>query len=95
MPAMPLKRETDISGRLNLEAAVDRLATSESRALLACYGADLGHLVGERATVCAARPLARRASLQLVGIARYSSSLRLPLHSMEHTAHPVQLPFLG
>ncbi len=35
------------------------------------------------------------AVLQLVGIARYSSSLRLALHSMEHTARDVQLPFLG
>ena len=47
------------------------------------------------ATSRAARPLARMAALQLVGIARYSSSLRLALHSMEHTARDVQLSFLG
>ena len=38
---------------------------------------------------------ARSAALQLVGIAGYSSSLRLALHPMEHTARTVQLPFLG
>ena len=48
-----------------------------------------------RATPCAARPLVRTAALQLVGIAGYSSSLRLALHPMGHTAHVVQLPFLG
>ena len=48
-----------------------------------------------RATACAARPLVRMAALQLVAIARYSSSLRLALHPMGHTAHAVQLPFLG
>ena len=30
-----------------------------------------------------------------VGIAGYSSSLRLALHATEHTTHTVQLPFLG
>lgn len=65
------------------------------------------------ATSRAARPVVRMASLQLIGIARYSSSLRLaphkdvqappkrmdvrerPLHPTGHTAHAVQLPFLG
>jgi hypothetical protein len=47
------------------------------------------------ATPRAARPLARMAALQLVGIARYSSSSRLALHTMERTARDVQLPFLG
>jgi hypothetical protein len=42
-----------------------------------------------------ARSLVRIAALQLVGIARYSSSLRLALHTIEHTARDVQLPFLG
>jgi hypothetical protein len=35
------------------------------------------------------------AALQFVGIARYSSSLRLALHPARRTAHTVQLPFLG
>jgi hypothetical protein len=48
-----------------------------------------------RATARAARPLTRMAVLQLVGIARYSSSLRLALHAMGRTARAVQLPFLG
>ena len=52
-----------------LEAAVDRLAASEIRAFTMGDGSGWRHLVGERATVCAARPLARRAALQLVGIA--------------------------
>ena len=52
-------------------------------------------LLVNRATACAARPLARMAALHLVGIARYSSSFRLALHPMGHTAHAVQLPFLG
>ena len=52
-------------------------------------------LAVNRATACAARPLVRMAALQLVGIARYSSSSRLVLHAMGHTAHAVQLPFLG
>jgi len=59
------------------------------------------------ATPCVARPLVRMAVLQLVpprakptrmgiiGIARYSSSLRLALHPMGRTAHDVQLRFLG
>jgi len=47
------------------------------------------------ATAFAARPLERMAALQLVAIARYSSSLRLALHPMEHTANAVQLRFLG
>ena len=50
---------------------------------------------GEDATPRAARPLARMAALQLVGIAGYSSSLRLVLHTKERTARDVQLPFLG
>ena len=49
----------------------------------------------KHATTCAARPLERMAVLQLVGIARYSSSLRLALHPMGRTARAVQLPFLG
>jgi hypothetical protein len=51
--------------------------------------------MGESAPSRAARPLARIAALQLVGIAGYSSSLRLALHTMEHTVRDVQLPFLG
>ena len=47
------------------------------------------------ATACGARSVGRMAALQLVGIARYSSSSRLALYPMEHTAHAVQLPFLG
>ena len=59
------------------------------------------------ATARAARPVVRMAALQLVpeprkasavgiiGIARYSSSLRLALHPRGHTAHAVQLRFLG
>ena len=47
------------------------------------------------ATPRAARPLARMAVLQLVGIAGCSSSLRLALHPMDHTARAVHLPFLG
>ena len=53
------------------------------------------HLMGEHATPLAARPLARRAAKQLVGIAGYSSSSRLALYPMEHTANGVQLPFLS
>ena len=58
-------------------------------------GSDWRHLVGERATACVARPVARRAALQLVGLARYSFSLRLALHPTGYTTHTVQLPFLG
>ena len=47
------------------------------------------------ATSRAARPLGRMAALQLVGIACYSSSLRLALHPTGRTAHTVQLRFLG
>jgi hypothetical protein len=47
------------------------------------------------ATTRAARPVRRMAALQLVGIARYSSSLRLALHLTGRTAHAVQLSFLG
>jgi hypothetical protein len=47
------------------------------------------------ATSRAARPLVRMAALQLVGIAGYSSSLRLALHPMGRTAHAVQLRLLG
>ena len=59
------------------------------------------------ATARAARPLGCSAALQLVpeprkastvgiiGIARYSSSLRLALHPRGHTAHDVQLRLLG
>ena len=60
-----------------------------------------------RATACGARPVVRMASLQLVlpraksarlgiiGVARYSYSLRLALHPTARTPHPIQLPFLG
>ena len=47
------------------------------------------------ATLCAARPVVRGAALQFIGIARYSSSLRLAPHPTGHTAHSVQLPFPG
>ena len=47
------------------------------------------------ATPRAPRPLVRMVALQLVGIARYYSSLRLALHPMEHPARAVQLRFLG
>ncbi len=47
------------------------------------------------ATPRALRPLVHSAALQLVAIARYSSSLRLALHPTGHTAHAVQLRFLG
>jgi hypothetical protein len=47
------------------------------------------------ATTRAARPVVRMAALHLLGIAHYSSSLRLALHPTGRTAHAVQLPLLG
>ena len=47
------------------------------------------------ATTCAARSVVRGATLQLVGIASYSSSLRLAPHPTDRTTQAVQLPNLG
>jgi len=47
------------------------------------------------ATTRGARPVVRMAALHLLGIARYSSSLRLALHPTGRTPHAVQLTFLG
>ena len=47
------------------------------------------------ATTSGARPVVRMAALHIVGIARYSSSLRLALHPTDRAPQAVQLPFLG
>ena len=44
----------------------------------------------------ATRPTPRKTNaMGIIGIARYSSSLRLALHPTDRTPHAVQLPFLG
>ena len=51
--------------------------------------------VGHMAALQLVPPRAKPARLGIIGIACYSSSLRLALHPTGHTAHAVQLPFLG
>ncbi len=51
--------------------------------------------MSELATARRARFLSWLAALQLVGIARYSASLRLAIHTKKRTLHAVQLMILG